>query len=141
MLMLSLSTVWVCSIGRVWKSQFTAGQIRRAQRGIEQFHALVDNDVLLGDVDEAGQRRRALRADLVRHGRDEGLLPPCAEDVVGWVFGVWVAAVQPVWDNAKEIVAEFAPPYLHGFPWLAAAIGVGIAVAVLRNVRRGKPRR
>ncbi|ONI72599.1 hypothetical protein ALI144C_41975 [Actinosynnema sp. ALI-1.44] len=43
---------------------------------------------------------------------------------------------QPVWDNAKELVAEFAPPYLHGFPWLAAAIGVGVGVAVIRVKRR-----
>nr|WP_042184470.1 DUF6542 domain-containing protein [Kibdelosporangium sp. MJ126-NF4] len=43
---------------------------------------------------------------------------------------------QPVWHSLKEVVAEFAPPYLHGFPWLAAAIGVGIGVAVLRVVRR-----
>lgn len=43
---------------------------------------------------------------------------------------------QPVWDNAKELIAEFAPPYLHGFPWLAAAIGAGAGVAIVRLVRR-----
>ncbi|NRN66368.1 hypothetical protein GC106_35930 [Kibdelosporangium sp. 4NS15] len=43
---------------------------------------------------------------------------------------------QPVWGNTKELVAAFAPPYLHGFPWLAAAVGVGLTIAVIRITRR-----
>ncbi|RSM73839.1 hypothetical protein DMH04_40465 [Kibdelosporangium aridum] len=62
--------------------------------------------------------------------------PPIALLIVVTIRIVW--QWQPVWGNTKQLVAEFAPPYLHGFPWLAAAIGVGIGIAVIRLLRREK---
>jgi hypothetical protein len=43
---------------------------------------------------------------------------------------------QPMWGSTKELVAALAPPYLQGFPWLAAAIGAGVAVTAVRLARR-----
>ncbi|MFC0115966.1 DUF6542 domain-containing protein [Kibdelosporangium aridum] len=62
--------------------------------------------------------------------------PPIALLIVVTIRIAW--QWQPVWGNTKALVAEFAPPYLHGFPWLAAAIGVGTGIAVIRLLRRGK---
>ncbi|MCE7009476.1 hypothetical protein LWC34_42695 [Kibdelosporangium philippinense] len=62
--------------------------------------------------------------------------PPLALLIVVAIGTAW--QLKPVWSNTKQLVAEFAPPYLHGFPWLAAAIGVGIGIAVFRLTRRAR---
>jgi hypothetical protein len=48
---------------------------------------------------------------------------------------------QPMWGDKKELIAVLAPPYLHGFPWLAAAVGVGLGIATIRLVMRSRKRR
>jgi hypothetical protein len=45
---------------------------------------------------------------------------------------------QPMWGSTKELVAALAPPYLQGFPWLAAAIGTGIAITAIRLIVRSR---
>lgn len=62
--------------------------------------------------------------------------PPMALLVV--VIGRAAWRQQPMWGTTKELVAALAPPYLQGFPWLAAAIGAGVLVAVIRLASRAR---
>jgi hypothetical protein len=62
--------------------------------------------------------------------------PPMALLVV--VIGRATWRQQPMWGSAKELVAALAPPYLQGFPWLAAAIGTGVAVTAVRLALRAR---
>lgn len=43
---------------------------------------------------------------------------------------------QNLWGSNKEFAANTVPWLVHGFPWLAAAVGVGVLVALFRATRR-----
>jgi hypothetical protein len=62
--------------------------------------------------------------------------PPMALLIV--VIGRAAWRRQPMWGSTKELVAALAPPYLQGFPWLAAAIGAGIAITAIRLIVRSR---
>ncbi|MEV6717191.1 DUF6542 domain-containing protein [Lentzea sp. NPDC051208] len=42
------------------------------------------------------------------------------------------------WGSSKEFVADAVPLLVNGFPWMAAAVGAALLVAVVRIVTWGK---
>ena len=47
---------------------------------------------------------------------------------------------QPLWGKKKELIAVLSRPYLHGFPWIAAAVGAGVVITIVRLVVRRRAR-
>jgi len=62
--------------------------------------------------------------------------PPVVFVVVALGNAAWRR--QFSWGNSKEFAADAVPWFVNGFPWLAAAVGAGLVVAVVRVVSGGK---
>ncbi|GLZ33918.1 hypothetical protein Lesp02_61060 [Lentzea sp. NBRC 105346] len=57
------------------------------------------------------------------------------------VFVVLMAAntvwrQQDLWGSRRQFAGNTVPWLVHGFPWLAAAVGAGVLVAVMRGLRQ-----
>ncbi len=61
--------------------------------------------------------------------------PPVVFVIVALGDAVWQR--QSWWGSSKEFAADAVPWFVGGFPWLAAAVGAGLVVAVVRMVSGG----
>ena len=62
--------------------------------------------------------------------------PPVVFVIVALGNAAWQR--QSWWRSSKEFAADAVPWFVSGFPWLAAAVGAGLVVAVVRMVSGGK---
>lgn len=45
---------------------------------------------------------------------------------------------QSFWRSGKEFAANTVPWLVHGFPWMAAAVGAGVAIGIVRTIKSGR---
>ena len=66
--------------------------------------------------------------------------PPVVFVVVAVGNAAWdrQARRQAWWGSSKEFAADAVPWLVNGFPWMAAAVGVALVVALVRIVAGGK---
>ncbi|MFS8100252.1 hypothetical protein LFM09_24280 [Lentzea alba] len=66
--------------------------------------------------------------------------PPVVFVVVAMGNAAWdrQAQRQALWGNSKEFAADAVPWFVNGFPWLAAAVGAAVVVALVRVFTWGK---
>lgn len=66
--------------------------------------------------------------------------PPVVFVVVALGNAAWdrQARRQSLWGNSKEFAADAVPWFVNGFPWLAAAVGAAVVVALVRVFSWGK---
>ncbi|MFD4670117.1 DUF6542 domain-containing protein [Lentzea sp. NPDC058450] len=66
--------------------------------------------------------------------------PPLVFVVVAVADAAWERQTKrlPLWGSSKEFAADAVPWLVNGFPWMAAAVGAALVVAVVRLFSGGK---